>query len=151
MWRMTRDAAVGLNRSMFVNERSLLVCVTLDASCIYTCRQSCLFQFKTAMWVVAIAALHRAFQHLVMEWQIELVLGFTVATEAKLRFTIFQQLQIRETRLLRVCFGNEDIGRRELPSLWLRMRRMAVSTTNVVAPMLAAAKVVVFFLARVTP
>src|SRR5690242_4520961 len=109
MWRMTRDAAVGLDGSMLVDKWSLLVCVTLDASCIHTCRQSCLFQFKTAVRVMTIAAFHRAFQHFVMERQIELVLGLTVTTQAKLRFAVFQQLQIRETRLLRVRFGDEDI------------------------------------------
>ena len=97
------DAPVGLNRSVFVNKRSLLVCVTLDASCVSACRQSGLFQFKTTVRIVAITALHRPFQHLVMERQIELVLGLTMTTETKLRFALPQQLQIREGRFLRVC------------------------------------------------
>ena len=84
MWRVTRNASVSLNWSMLVNKRTLFVCVTLDASRIGAGRQSRLLEFKPAMWIVAIAALHRAFQHLVMKRQIELVLDLTVTTEAKL-------------------------------------------------------------------
>src|SRR6185295_15357517 len=65
--RMTRDAPIGLHRGMLVNKRPLLVCVTLDASGIGSGRESCLFEFKTAVRIVAITTLHRAFEHLVME------------------------------------------------------------------------------------
>lgn len=41
--RVTRDAPVRLHRSMLENKRSLLVCVTLDASGVGACRQSRLF------------------------------------------------------------------------------------------------------------
>ena len=103
MRRVTRDAAVGLYRRMFVDKRPLLVCVTLDASRVSTGRQSCLLKLETAVRIVAIAALHCAFQHLVMKRQIELVLRFAMTTETELRFAVFEQLQIREARLLRVC------------------------------------------------
>ena len=94
MWGVTRYAPVSLNRCVFVNKRSLLVCVTLDASCIGSRGQSRLFEFETAVRIVAIAALHRAFQHLVMERQVELVLRFAMTTETKLRFAVFEQPQI---------------------------------------------------------
>ena len=87
---MTSNAPFGLDRSMLVYKRSLLVCVTLDAGCVDASRQSCLFEFKTAVWIVAIAALHRPFEHLVMERQIKLVLRFAVTTQAKLRFAVFE-------------------------------------------------------------
>ena len=90
MRRMTSDAALSLNRRMLVDEWSLLVCVTLDTSRIGSRRESRLFQFETAVRIVAIAALHRAFQHLVMERQIELVLRFAMTTETKLRFARFE-------------------------------------------------------------
>ena len=90
MWRVTRDASVGLNRSMLVHERALFVSVTLDARGIGAGRESRLFQLKSAVWVVAIAASHRAFEHFVMERQVELVLGFAVTTEAKLWLALFQ-------------------------------------------------------------
>ena len=101
--RMTGDAAFGLDRGMFVNKRTLFVCVALDASRIGASRQSRLFKFETAMRIVAIAALHRTFEYLVMEGQIELVLSLTMTTQAKLRFAVPEQPQIREARLLRVC------------------------------------------------
>ena len=82
MGRMTRNAAVGLNRSMFVNKWSLLVCMTLDAGCVRAGRKSRLLEFEAAVRIVAIAALHRTFEHLVMERQIKLVLGLGVTTDA---------------------------------------------------------------------
>ena len=105
---MTRYAAFGLNRGMFVNERTLFVCVTFYASRIGASRQSRLFQFKTAMRVMTITALHRAFKHLVMEGQIELVLDLGVAAQAKLRLADFQKFDGREGGLFGICRGNES-------------------------------------------
>ena len=146
---MTGDAPVGLNRSMFVNKRSLLVCVTLDASRVGAGRQSRLLKFKTTVRIVTIAALHRTFQHLVMERQIELVFGLTMATETKLRLALLQQLQIRDAWLLRVGSGDEDIRSGQLSSAWLRVSGVAVGTTDVIAPVFTATEVVVFFSAGV--
>jgi hypothetical protein len=87
---------------MFVNKRTLLVSVTLDASGVGPDSESRLLEFKTAMWIVAIAALHCAFQHLVMERQLKLVLRLAVTTEAQLRFAGLQQTEICEAWLLRV-------------------------------------------------
>jgi hypothetical protein len=77
--------------------------MALDASRVSPGRQSRLFKFEAAVRVVAIAALHRAFQHLVMERQIELVLRLTMTTETKLGFAVLKQFQIGEAGLLRVC------------------------------------------------
>lgn len=79
---MARDAALGLDWSMLVDKRTLLVCVTLEAGCVRTSRKSCLSEFETAVRIVAVAALHRAFEHFVVERQIELVFGFCVTTQA---------------------------------------------------------------------
>jgi hypothetical protein len=80
----------------------LLICVTLDASCVRAGRQSCLLKLETAVRIMAIAAFHGAFQHLVVERQIKLVLGVTMTTNAKLRFARSEQTQIREAGLLRI-------------------------------------------------
>jgi len=69
---------------MLVNKRTLFVSVTLDTRGVGAGRESRLFQLKSAVWVVAIAASHRAFEHFVMERKVELVLRFAVTTEAKL-------------------------------------------------------------------
>ena len=103
MRRVTRDAAVGLDGRVLVNKRTLLVSMALDAGSIGAGRQTRLFQLESAVWVVAIAALHRAFQHFVMERQIELVLCFAMTTQAKLWLALSQQLQIRQAGFLRVC------------------------------------------------
>jgi hypothetical protein len=71
---------------MFVNKRTLLVYVTLKASRIHAGRKPRLFQFKTAVRIVTVAALHGAFQYLVMEGQLKLVLGFAVTAHTELRF-----------------------------------------------------------------
>ena len=109
MWRVTRDAAVRLNWRVLVNKRTLLVSVTLDAGSINASRQSRLFQLKSAMRVVAIATLHRTFQHFVMERQVELVLCFAMTTQAKLWLALSQQLQIRQAGFLRVCRRDKNV------------------------------------------
>ena len=100
---MTRDAPVSLDRSMLVNERALFVSVTLDARGISASREPRLFQLKAAVWVVAVAALHRAFEHFVMERQVELVLGFAVTTEAELWLALLEQTYVGKAWLLCVC------------------------------------------------
>lgn len=102
MRRVTRDATIGLHRGMFVNKRTLFVGVTLDAGRIGACREARLLEFKSAMWIVAVTAFHRAFEHFVMEGQIELVLGFAVTAQAKLWLALPQHPYIRKARLLRV-------------------------------------------------
>jgi hypothetical protein len=57
MWRVTRNASFGLDWSVLVNKRSLLINVTLYAGRIHTGCQPRLFKFETAMWIVAVAAL----------------------------------------------------------------------------------------------
>jgi hypothetical protein len=45
------------------------------------------------MWIVAVAALHYAFEDFVMKWFIEVWLHFTVTADAKLRLTNLQHRQ----------------------------------------------------------
>ena len=94
MRSVTGDAAVGLDRGMLVNKRPLLVSVALDAGGVRAGSESRLFEFKTTVRIVTIAAPHRAFQHLVMERQVELVFGFAVTTEAKLRLAVSKQFDV---------------------------------------------------------
>jgi hypothetical protein len=104
--RMTRDTAFSLQRRVFESERSLLVCVTLNASSISTDSQSGLFEFESAMWIVAVAALHYSFKHLVMEGFVEVGFNFTVTAYAKLWVAHLQQLGRREALFLRIGFAN---------------------------------------------
>ena len=83
---MTGDASIGLYGCVFVNKRALLVGVALDARRVKTSRQPRLFELETTVRIVAVAAFHRAFEHFVMERQLELVLGLAVTAQAKLRF-----------------------------------------------------------------
>lgn len=106
--RMTRSAPFGLNRRMLVHKRTLFVRVTFYAGRIGTRCESCLFQFKAAMRIMTITALHGALKNFVMERQIKLVLDFGVAAQAKLRLANFQQFDGRERRLFRVCWRNES-------------------------------------------
>ena len=106
---MTGRAPVGLDRSMFINKRALLIRVTLNASCICTGRQSGLLQFKTAMRIMTIATLHGAFENFVMGRQLELVLNFGVTAQTKLRLARSQQLDHREARLLSVGFADKHV------------------------------------------
>ena len=87
---MTGDTSVGLDRSVFESKWTLLIGVALDARRISSNRQPCLFQFETAVRVMAVAAFHSSFENLVMLRHGELVFDFTVATQAQLRLTVFQ-------------------------------------------------------------
>jgi hypothetical protein len=78
---------------VFVGERTLLVRVTFNASRIRASCQSGLFEFKTTMGIMAITALHGAFENLVMEGLIEIGLHFTMTTHAKLRLSYLQHVQ----------------------------------------------------------
>jgi len=101
--RVTGNASIGLHGRMLVNKWTLLVCMTLDTCGVGAGRQSCLFKFEPAVRVVAIAAFHCAFQHFVMEREIELVFRLTMTTETKLRLAISEQFQFGDTGLLCVC------------------------------------------------
>ncbi len=82
---VTSRTTFGLQRCMFEGERALLISVTLDAGGVSAGGQPGLFEFKTAMRVVAIAAAHGAFKNFVMERLTECVLDFAMATQTKLR------------------------------------------------------------------
>ena len=82
---MTCRATFRFHWRVFVRERTLLVRMAFDTACICSRREARLFEFKSAVRVMTIAAPHRAFQNLVMERHVELRLYFVVTTRAKLR------------------------------------------------------------------
>ena len=143
-------ASFGFDRSMLVDEWSLFVGVTLNASGIGAGREPCLFGFKSAMSVVAISTLHRAFENLVMEWLIELMLYFRVAFETKLGLGGLQKLDRRNTLLFPIAVGHERVRARLVCACLRSMRRMAIGTANVVSPVFSTTEIVVLFLAAVT-
>ena len=102
MRRVTSRAAFSLQGRMFEGKWSLLVRVTFNARRIRAGRESRLFEFKTAVRIVAIAALHRAFENLVVKRLGKVWLRFTVTTHAKLRLARLQQMNCGEARLLRI-------------------------------------------------
>jgi hypothetical protein len=102
------------------------------------------------MGIVAVAALHRAFQDLMMEGHAKRRLHLAVTSQAKLGLTCFQHLQGREARLFSIRTSDEYVRAGEVLSRNASMRRVAFGATNVVAPMFAAAEVVVFLFARMT-
>ena len=67
-------------------ERSLLVCMTLQAACICACCEPRLLEFETTVRIVTVTALDQAFKHLMMKRSAELGLRLAVTTDAKLRF-----------------------------------------------------------------
>jgi len=89
---MAGHTTFSLNWSMFKRERTLFVSVALDTGSVCSGRQSGLFCFETAVRVVAIRTTHYAFENLMMERLVELMLYFAVATKAKLGIAHLQQL-----------------------------------------------------------
>lgn len=150
MRRVTRGTTFGLQRRVFVSERSLLVGVTLNARSISADGQSGLFELKAAMWIVAVAALHHSFQHLVMERLVEVGSDFTVTAYAKLRVAHLQQLGRCEPLFLRIGFADERYRVCQVFPGLRGMRSVAISATYVVAPVFAAAEIIVLFPAGMT-
>jgi hypothetical protein len=135
---------------MFVGERTLLIRVALNASSIRAGCEPGLLEFKTTMRIVAIAALHRSFENLMMKRLGEIRLRLAMTTHAQLRLTRLQQLDCREARFLRVRFADQSIRTGNVLPRLRRMRRVAFGTAYVVAPVFAAAKIIVLFLAGMT-
>lgn len=90
--RMTRRAALDLQRRVFENERTLLVRVTLQTTGIGAGRETRLFEFEAAVCIMTIAALYLAFQHLVVKRPAKLRLRFAVTTDAELRLAATQHV-----------------------------------------------------------
>src|SRR5437868_7075996 len=89
---MATGAAFDLRRRVLVDERPLLVGMALDAGGINADRQPCLFLLEAAVRIMAIAALHRAFEDAVMKRLGELRLHLVVAGQAELRVVANQHL-----------------------------------------------------------
>ena len=85
---MARGAAFQFQRGMLKDERALLVRVAFYAGLVGTYGKLGLFCLKTSMRVMAVRALHRAFEHFVVERLCERRFLFTVAAEAQLRLTL---------------------------------------------------------------
>ena len=150
MRRVTGNTAFGLHRRVLVNKGTLLISVTFNTGCVSACCQSRLLQFKTTMWVMTVGTLHRAFQHFMVERQVELVLDFGVTTQTELRFVHLQRANGRETGLLCVCVRYKDIRTGDVFSSLKRMRGVTIDTTNVITPVLAPTEVFVLFFSCVT-
>ena len=142
---MARRTPFVLNRSVFVSKRTLLVHMTPDARRISASGPSGLLEFKTAVRIMAIAALHRSFQNLVMEGRRELRLDLAVTTQAELRLAHLQHSDGRDAGLLGVRFGRINVGTRQIPPLDSGVWRVTIGASNVVAPVLAASEVVPLF------
>ena len=79
----------------------------------------------------------------------ELVFDFAVTAQTELRFTDLEQLNGREAGLLRIRARDEHVRARDISAGDLAVGGMTVSATDVVAPVFAAAEVVVLFSSRV--
>ena len=115
VWRMTGYATFSLHRGVFICKRTLLIRVTSNASGISAGGQSRLFEFKTAMRVMTVAATHRAFEYFVMEGRGERGFDLAMATQTKLRVTHFQHLDCREAWLFCVYCGHPSYRAGDVP------------------------------------
>lgn len=107
MRRMAGRTSFGLERRVLVSERTLLVCMTFNARRIGAGCQPRLLEFETAVRIVTITALHRAFEHLVMKGLVEVGLNLVVTADTELRFSNLEQITGREVRLFRI--GSTDV------------------------------------------
>jgi hypothetical protein len=130
---------------VFVCERTLFVCVALYARSVCARRQSCLLQFEAAVGIVTITALHHSFKNFMMKWFVEVGLYLVMTTNAELRLTQLEKMNRREIRLLSIRATYERDRLREVPVARGSVRRMAICTTDVVAPVFTSPEVVTFF------
>ena len=93
MGRVTSRTTFSLQRRMFVSEGTLLIRVAFNTGGVRASGQSGLLEFKPAMRVMAITALHFSFENLMMRWLVEVRLCFTMATHAELRLPGFQHVK----------------------------------------------------------
>ena len=100
------------------------------------------------MRVVTITATHRAFKNFVMKRHAELRLNFTVTTGAQLRIVRLQHPNRREPGLLGIRGRHLKIRAGYISAFLIRVRRVTVSATNVIPPVLATSEIVPLFLAR---
>ena len=82
--RVASRASFSLYRRMFVSEWTLFVGVALDATCVGAGCEPGLLQLKSAMRIMAIAALYGAFKNFVMERLGEVRFDFAMTAHAKL-------------------------------------------------------------------
>jgi hypothetical protein len=146
---VTSRAPFRFERRVFVCEWPLLIGVTLDASGVRAGGEPCLLEFKAAMRIVAIAALHRAFKDLVVKRHTERRFHLAVATETKLRLACLLHADSRETRLLLVYRTDQNVRARQVfRDRVSQMRRMTIGAADIVAPVFAAPEIIVLFPAR---
>lgn len=145
MRRVACIAPFGLQRSMFISERPLHLGVAFHTClCGAKCKPS-LFLLKAAVRIMAVAAVHRSFKHLVVEGLRELCFHFGVAANAKLRLTVLKHCAGRKVRPL-CCRLADKCNRAGLLVAKARaMGRVAVSTTYVVTPVVAPSEIIMVF------
>ena len=145
MGRVTSRTTFGLQRCVFVGKGALLISVTLDAGGISPGGQPGLFEFKTAMRIVAVAAAHSAFKNFMMKRLIECMLDFAMTPETELRVAGLQHGCRSKPGLFSV--HRTDTGNRagQVFSSGWRVGGVTIGTTDVVAPMFPAPEIVVLF------
>src|SRR3982751_585515 len=104
---MACRAAFGFERSMFKDKRTLFIRVAFYTSRVRADREVCLFLFKTAVSVMTIAAIHRAFENLMMIRLAELRFHFRMTSDAKLRLALSEHCKRRIARSFFGCFARQ--------------------------------------------
>jgi len=93
VWIVARCAPFDLCRRMFEDERTLFVRVASVADSVRPCREPCLLQLEASVRIMAIAAIHRAFQHPVVKGPVELGLGLVMTRHAEQHLVFFQHVR----------------------------------------------------------
>ena len=109
MRRVTSGTPFSLQRRMLVGEWALLIGVTLDASRVCAGSQSGLLEFKTAMWIMTVTALHHSFENLVMERRAKLRLHLTMTADAQLGLPDLQHANCRNAGFLSVGPRHQNV------------------------------------------
>lgn len=143
-------AAFQFQRTVFENERALLVGVAFNTCCIRADGQFGLFGLKSSVRIMAIAASHGSFQHFVVERFGELRFRLVVTAHAELRLARSEHDVRRLVRSL-FTYVAYHLGRiQPLVSRVGAVGRVAIGAADVISPMIAATEIIVTLAAGVT-
>src|SRR3984885_10296488 len=127
---------------MFVNKRTLLVRVALEADCVLRRGSPHLLRFDCSVYIVAIAALNQPLVDAVMEGHFEFSFFVKVAAVTKFRLSLFQQELFCRRVVRGVAGGAADV----VP------RMLGVDSVHVLrAAGVAGQAAIVDFLSRMIP
>lgn len=144
--RMARGTPFQFDRTVFEHERALFVGVAFNTGGVGTDGELGLFLLEPAVRVVTVAARHGSLENLVVKRLAELCFDLRVAADTELRLARFEHRGFGNAGFLDRCVADLRYRSGFEVLEFGAVSGMTVSTADIVAPVLAASKIVVALL-----